>query len=144
MNSAIERLLGLRVSDIMNKNVVAVLETATIGEASMTLGEHKITGVPVVDSDGQCVGVLSVTDLAVPENLKGAATTSSVAPEERVQNHMSTDVQTIDASATILDAGRVLCREHIHRLVIVDEQRRPLGVMGPLDLVAAMVSAVEE
>ena len=144
MNSAIERLLGLRVNDIMNKNVVAVLESATIGEASKTLGEYNITGVPVVDSDGQCVGVLSVTDLAVPENRKGGVTTSSVSADERVQNHMSTDVQTIDASATILDAGRVLCREHIHRLVIVDEQRRPLGVMGPLDLVAAMVAAVEE
>ena len=33
---------------------------------------------------------------------------------------------------------------HIHRLVIVDEENHPIGVIGTLDLVAAIIAAIEE
>ena len=63
---------------------------------------------------------------------------------DRVSEHMSPAVQTVRESETILNAGRILCANHIHRLVIIDEHGRPTGIISSLDLVAAMIAAVDE
>jgi CBS domain-containing protein len=164
MNSAIERLLGLRVSDVMNTPVKTISVNATMAEAAATLAQHEITGAPVVDLQGGCVGILSVTDFALrelrqagggarlrldwePDVVSGtehkALRVESYA-EDRVGEHMSPAVQTINQTATLINAARVMCREHIHRLVIIDAEERPVGMVSSLDLVAAMVAAVEE
>jgi CBS domain-containing protein len=164
MNSAIERLLGLRVSDVMNTPVTTVSDSATMSEAAATLAQHEITGAPVVDLQGRCVGILSVTDFALRELRQAGAGEGmlfgwqrNVVPgtehqalrvesyaEDRVDEHMSPAVQTINQTATLINAARVMCREHIHRLVIIDTEERPVGMISSLDLVAALVAAVEE
>jgi predicted transcriptional regulator len=57
---------------------------------------------------------------------------------------MSPIVQTISEESLILAAARVMCNEGIHRLVVVDEKKHPVGIVSTLDVVAAMVAAIEE
>ena len=64
--------------------------------------------------------------------------------DDSVADHMSPFVQTINIDAPIMNAARVLVGEHIHRLVIVNDDLRPIGVLSSLDLVATMIAAVEE
>jgi CBS domain-containing protein len=164
MNSAIERLLSLRVSDVMNSPVTTIPDTARMAEAARVLAEREITGMPVVDAQGRCVGMLSATDFAMRElrlargegpltcgwdqalsaEQQTTAFQMGTIAEDRVSEHMSPAVQTINQSASLINAARVMCREHIHRLVIVDRDERPVGVVSSLDLVAALVAAVEE
>lgn len=164
MNSAIERLLTLRIGDIMNSPVETIHENETMSVAAARLSELDISGAPVIDDSGRCVGMLTVTDFALREARHRAShlpdqydwQSGIVAGTEneslhfetfstdRVGEHMSPAVQTIKASASLINAGRILCHEHIHRLVIVDDDGRPIGMITSLDLVAAMVAAVEE
>jgi CBS domain-containing protein len=164
MNSAIERLLSLRVCDVMNSPVATIAETASMADAARVMAEREITGMPVVDAQGRCVGMLSATDFAMREHRlaqgeqqlfcgweHALAKPSDEAPfqietiaADRVSEHMSPAVQTISQSATVINAARVLCREHIHRLVIIDADDRPVGLVSSLDVVAALVAAVEE
>jgi CBS-domain-containing membrane protein len=164
MNSAIERLLTLRVSDIMNTPVTTVPESASMASAASTFAKFEITGAPVVDASGRCVGMLSTTDFALREHRMAAGEESmsggwqhnivqdgpddpihiEAIAEDRVSEHMSPAVQTIHDSASLVNAARVMCREHIHRLVIIDQNERPIGLISALDLVAAMVAAIEE
>jgi CBS domain-containing protein len=164
MNSAIERLLSLRVSDVMNSPVATIAESATMADAARLMAEREITGMPVVDAQGRCVGMLSATDFAMREHrmaqgeqqlLCGWEHAVTRPPEEgpfhiemiaqdRVSEHMSPAVQTISETASLINAARVMCREHIHRLVIIDSDDRPVGLVSSLDLVAALVAAVEE
>jgi predicted transcriptional regulator len=37
-----------------------------------------------------------------------------------------------------------MCAEHIHRLLVLDQQERPVGVVSTMDVVAALLNAVEE
>jgi predicted transcriptional regulator len=163
MNSAIERLLTLRVGDVMNAPVAFIRDSASMAEAARVLTENEVTGAPVVDQAGRCVGMLSATDFAErerrlatckPETAGSSGdifveassdplATESLA-EDCVTEHMSPLVQTIGHAAPIMNAARTMCREHIHRLVIVNDEQQPVGVVSSLDLVAAMVAAVEE
>jgi CBS domain-containing protein len=164
MNSAIERLLSLRVGDVMNSPVATVVESASMAEAARVMAEREITGLPVVDTQGRCVGILSATDFAMREHRLAQGEQQlwcswqhavsrpdervpmqvEMIADDRVSEHMSPAVQTISQTATLINAARVLCREHIHRLVIIDSDERPVGMVSSLDLVAALVAAVEE
>jgi magnesium transporter len=65
-------------------------------------------------------------------------------PHDMVSRFMSSGVQTIAAEAGLLEAARIMCATHVHRLPVMDEQHRPCGVVTSLDIVAALVNTVEE
>ena len=62
MNSTTDRLLKMRVAEVMANDVVTVTANSTMCEAADVMSERHVTGVPVVDQQGQCIGVLSGSD----------------------------------------------------------------------------------
>ena len=153
MNSSIERLLSLRVKDVMRTDVVVVRQSETMEEAARTLAEANITGAPVVDEAGRCVGMLSGTDFV--DHRAGSHPTSQLCDDDGsysiellndqlVSTHMAPVVQSTEPETPLMQAARVVCQEHIHRLVVIDDSKRPVGILSSLDFVAAMVASIEE
>lgn len=142
MNSAIERLLNLRVADVMRREVVAVSADDTMAAVADRFLELGISGAPVVNSQKKCVGLLSATDFVrtVGENSPAAQRSG----KERVEAHMSRVVVSINVDRTMIDAAREMCAQHVHRLPVVDRAGMLVGLLSSLDLVAAVVAAVEE
>ena len=68
MNSAIERLLTLRVEDVMNSPVAFIPHDVSMSDAARILTENEVTGAPVVNDQGQCIVILSATDFAERES----------------------------------------------------------------------------
>lgn len=56
-------LSELKVQDIMAKRVLTIRETDTIERAAVIMLENRVTGLPVVDEDGNLVGMLSQGDI---------------------------------------------------------------------------------
>jgi CBS-domain-containing membrane protein len=144
MNSAIERLLSLRVADIMRRNVMTVSVDATMTEAAQCFLRREVSGAPVVDQREQCVGVLSAVDFVRREVQSCCGRAASRNGEDCVRSYMSPSVQSIDNDATLIDAARAMCGNHIHRLPVLDRDGSVVGVISSLDLVAAVVHAIEE
>jgi CBS-domain-containing membrane protein len=155
MNSAIERMVGLRVRDVMNDNVLTVSESDEMQAAAKRIFDSEVTGAPVVNALGQCIGVLSASDFvgrdAGRHDLELLTRKNPNEPyrieclnDNLVSTHMSPFVQTISDDALMLAAARVMCTEGIHRLVVVDKNQHPVGIVSTLDLVAAMVAAIGE
>ena len=140
MNSAIERLLGLRVVDIMSRQVVTVSADQKMTDVACLLIDKNVSGAPVVDPEGRCVGILSATDFVRHQCQSGM----SGVPETLVREHMSPSVHTISENETLLQASRRLCDAHIHRLPVVAANDRVVGWVSSLDIVAAVINAVEE
>jgi len=59
-----KHLLDFTAADLWTKVVVSLSQAMPLREAAKELLHAGIHGAPVVDADGRCVGVLSVTDLA--------------------------------------------------------------------------------
>ena len=53
----------IKVGNIMTKDPVTVPQNFTVEETAEVLLKHKISGVPVVDQNGQLVGIITQTDL---------------------------------------------------------------------------------
>lgn len=165
MNSAIERLLSLRVSDCMSRNVVSVESHQTMAAAAAVMLHNQVSGAPVVNEVGKCIGMLTATDfmrwearrdarespLTVSEAEHPLVRTGAdepyqvdLAPSDRVTSHMATAVQTVFDTDTLLRAARVMCGAHVHRLPVLNASQELVGILSALDIVAATVHAVEE
>jgi CBS domain-containing protein len=164
MPHVIDQLLALRVADVMAKNVVVISANQTMGEVAQVLRDNEVSSGPVVDEAGRCVGILTASDFVKREcemrqreraALSGDEPscceaggdrpyrlTSSV--EDFAEFHMSPAVQAIDPGASLLKAARVMCAEHIHRLLVLNEFHQPVGVISTMDIVAALVNVVDE
>jgi acetoin utilization protein AcuB len=59
----------LTVADVMTPDVITIASDATLGELAATLSEHKVGGVPVVETDARfpkrlrLVGIVTETDI---------------------------------------------------------------------------------
>src|SRR5215218_11338882 len=57
-----------RISEIMDSSPVTVASNASVEDVVATLREHQLPGVPVVDADGQLVGMVTEADLVLPDD----------------------------------------------------------------------------
>jgi CBS domain-containing membrane protein len=139
--TAIDRLRSLRVADAMAPHAFSVRSDQTLADAAVTFAQRHITWAPVVDHDGRCVGVFSVADLLKPKENRPIPRFDS---DEPVAAYMTSRVHSTMTDAKLLDAAAVMSDRHVHRLPVIDGEGRLHGVLSTMDVVAALLHAVEE
>jgi CBS domain-containing protein len=127
----------LRVADVMSIDPVVVRHDDTLETAERLLTAYRVTGLPVVEPDGRLVGVLSRTDL-VPAGGTMRALLRENVRHLLVGELMTAPAITVPMTATLLEAARVMHEHRIHRLVAVDENGRPIGVLSASDFVTVI------
>jgi CBS-domain-containing membrane protein len=146
----------LRAADLMKKPVQTVPQEMSLPTAGGLLQREQISGAAVIDGAGRCVGVISTTDFlnASSKTPKKAGRQDSEEPvfnewqvdvdslpADEVRNHMSRDVVTVTPATPITELARSMLDAHIHRVFVVDEERRPVGIVSSTDIVAAVAYA---
>lgn len=133
MNPATE--YQLRAGDLMTIEPVVVAVDAPIEEAQRLILEYGISGLPVVDETGELVGVISQTDFMHLGNPDVQALIHHRASGIRVGEVMSRPPVTVTVSTLLSEAARKMVDEHLHRVVVVDDRQRPIGVLSAMDFV---------
>lgn len=144
MDLAVERLRSLRVVDVMNRNVTTITADATLADIASLFTEHDISWAPVVDGQGQCIGVLSAKDYLRYQAKRNAEGEHAGTSKASVRDTMTTAIQSIASQAGLLRAAQIMCAQHLHRLLVLDEKGRPLGVISSMDITAALVNVTAE
>lgn len=143
----------LLARDIMVSEPVCVEPSMTLQEFARVLQENEISGAPVVDAEGRIVGVASKTDLIrclsdgsldLPSGyLEGAMRDrrdrgdgDDFPPEPLVcvEDFMTEDPVTVGADATASNIARLMVQHRMHRIVVIDRDRFPIGIVTSLDL----------
>ncbi|WP_284271117.1 HPP family protein [Mesorhizobium huakuii] len=112
----------LLCQDIMSRDVVSVPEQATADEARRQLLDHNIRTLPVVDADARLVGAVGLRELT-----KATDTVKSVMSK----------AGTASSETPAMSLLPVLTDGRSHAVVIVDGERRILGLITQTDLLAA-------
>ena len=149
MTNPLERLKSLTVADVMAKTVVWVTTRQHMADVAAILLKHDISSAPVVDESGACVGIISATDFlkrdARDEHVNESGRSRRAwTPDDVAATYMSTGVRTIPATASILQASRIMCSQHVHRLPVVNHEGRPVGIISTMDLIASLNNAIDE
>ncbi len=125
----------LRVGNLMSLDPIVIGPEEDASAAEELLKTYRVTGLPVVDGD-DLVGVISQSDLMV------ARSNEMVAPHwhrMRVRHLMTSPALTIHSSATVAMAAKQMLVRHVHRLVVISDDGRPIGVVTPLDLLRCLL-----
>jgi CBS domain-containing protein len=146
------------VRDIMDSNPATVRRETPVEEVVALLREHELPGVPVVDDDGKCVGIVTEADLVLPDdqgdlhlphyiNLFGG--TVFLEPLGRFEGRlrkafasnaadmMTRRPDTVTPDTSAKDAARLVHESGHNRLPVVEDGRL-VGVVTRLDLLGAL------
>jgi CBS domain-containing protein len=63
-------------------------------------------------------------------------------PTSVVRHYMTADVVTVGGATPLPELARTMINAHIHRLVVVDGQRRPMGMVSSTDVLAALADSL--
>jgi CBS domain-containing protein len=146
----LHRLEELVVADVMTRNVAVIPAAATMDEAAQLLASLGVSGAPVVDNERRCIGVLSAADFlryqqGEPKNPPARSDVRCQhLPWDSVLSQMTVPVRTVWLAESMMHAAELMCKENIHRLIVVDDLANPIGVVSTLDVVSAVVHAVDE
>jgi hypothetical protein len=117
--------MAITVDEIMNHELFSLRPGDGASDALEYLLALSIGGAPVLDGDGRVVGVVSLRDL--------------VDARERVEDRMTKPVVTVAAGSTIEAAARLLAETGLHRLPVVDRDRRAVGMVSSVDIVRGLL-----
>ena len=90
-------LLALTAEDLMSREVVTVPRRMSLRDAAGLLRRARISGAPVLDEPGRCVGVLSATDFLrwAEDGCPGAADGPALACPYQVKGRRLTGEETV-------------------------------------------------
>jgi CBS domain-containing protein len=144
------------VEDVMATDVVYVGPRDTVREALELMLQNHVSALPVINGRGQCIGVLSTTDILnltqeFEEELTALGKTKGIAHQllieqlsesdmatESVQNVMTHGVIHVRPNATIAQAASEMVRNHVHRVIVTDNEQHPVGIVSAMDVLRAL------
>ncbi len=146
-----------KASDIMTKNVICVNPDMRINELDKVFIKQKINGAPVVDENGELMGVVSKSDIVNYDFKKGMHASSisdyyhstSIESQQMTEDSIGIDTSNIENTEvkdimisnvitgkpddSVHSLANTMCDKKIHRLIIV-EGKKVVGIVGTLDL----------
>lgn len=147
------------VAEIMTTDVVTVSPETSLQEAIQILAEREISGLPVVNSQGDLVGVISETDLTWQETgvdtppyimfldsviyLQNPAKHNEEVHKalgQTVGDAMSDNPATVKANQQVREAARIMHGKKLRRLPVVDEESKLVGMITQGDVIKMMAA----
>jgi CBS domain-containing protein len=136
--------------DIMTREPVCADQNMTIRQLARIFEENEISGCPVVDQEGRVVGVVSKTDLirrcseGTRDHPPGylfeviSEEDDELIPDPLVcvEDFMTEEAATVRPAAPVEKVAALMVERRIHRVIVVDEENFPVGVITSLDLLA--------
>lgn len=160
LRPSVERWALVTARDIMRSQVVTVSYADPLSEVERVLGEHRISGAPVVDAAGRIVGVVSIKDLIEryaedpdshprrghgyyhmsSEELDDEDYDSFEVPEEAEETAadvMTSEVYSVPASASLKEIAAAMARHRVHRVLVEDEGRH-VGLISTMEILECL------
>ncbi|MDA8137356.1 MAG: DUF190 domain-containing protein [Desulfobacteraceae bacterium] len=141
----------LRVRDAMTPDPKSISIEGSLSEAARLLLSSIFTGLPVVDSNGRPVGVLTQGDLIRKGRMPLRLGLLAESDQDRLQavlaqlagrradEAMSAPAITVGIDQPLAEAVDLMLERQVKRLPVVDEQGRLKGMLSRLDIFRAVM-----
>ena len=117
-----------RVRDIYHKGVILCKPDSPLQEVVRVMADTEVHAVMVTEREGELpAGVISHLDVIAHygENLSAIQACDA----------MTSNVISISENVTVREAAKKLLENKIHRLLVVSEDSRPLGILSTTDII---------
>ena len=147
----------MRAIDVMVHDVATVRPDTDVADATKLLAEHDVSALPVLDQDGNLIGILSEADLIHRAEIGTekhrswwleAVTGATTLAEEFAKSHgkkvgevMTTGVISVTEDTPLSEIAALFERRRIKRVPVVKDGKL-VGIVSRSNLIQALASAV--
>ncbi len=149
----------ITAKEVMTEEVITVTKDTSIKDLSDLFIKHKVNGFPVVDEDGQLIGI--VTEKNLIEQNKNLHIPTVIALfdaviylesgkkfEEEVKRFNATQVKdiytsnvvTVSSDANIHEIASLMAEKSVHSIPVVDGKKIQ-GIIGKLDIIKGLAQS---
>jgi CBS domain-containing protein/anti-sigma regulatory factor (Ser/Thr protein kinase) len=127
--------LDFRVGQVMTHDVITVMPGTTLPELKEILRTRRISGAPVVNEDGDLVGIISIEDLlrAYQDGDFGAV----------VGERMTTSMITVGEADSVGAAVQKFQQTGVGRLPVVNAWGQLVGMLTKTDITRGLLQEIE-
>jgi CBS domain-containing protein/ribosomal protein S27AE len=111
----------MKAREIMTRDVISILDEATVEDAARILARNRISGLPVVNAAGMLLGLVTEHDLIAKQG-------------RQVTDIMSRGVITVSPDTEVEAVQHLLTNQRIRRVPVV-EDGKVVGIVSRSDLV---------
>ena len=124
----------LRARDFMMPQLVTLTTDMELLDAIQLLVEKQVSGAPVLDAQGNLVGILTERDCLA----QTVVATYHGEAGGRVAEVMSADVRTVDADASLMDIAESFVNSKYRRYPVLEDNRL-VGIISRRDVLRAVL-----
>lgn len=121
-----------QIRNVMTSDVVTIKDTQSVQEAAALMSQHNIGSVPVVNNQGEMIGIITDRDITLRTTAQGEGTQTPVSEVMTAQR-----VVKATPDMDVQQAAQLMAEQQIRRLPVV-ENGKVVGMVSLGDL------AVEE
>jgi CBS domain-containing protein len=119
---------GVRVEEVMSTDLVTAAPSTSLAEAARLMRDNDVGFLPICDSEGSVVGVLTDRDLVI------RAMAQERPNSTRVEDLMSEDLAVCHAGDDLADCERLMRANMVSRIIVLGDDERLAGVVSLADL----------
>ncbi len=162
MPSATQRLTA---ANVMQRDIVTVSPIDTLQQALELMTENHVTGLPVMDVNGRCIGLITSSDILSyeQEHADDAAQDrtrqffdpetqqwESISPsafgleeigDVRVEEVMTRELIRVDRGTPLRELARRMIDARVHRVLVMDDRANLYGIISAYDIVRVVAEA---
>lgn len=165
MKSVAVEIKNLKAKDIMRTDVVFASSDMTVAELAELLQANEVTGVPVVNSKGKVIGVVSETDVVATDAQKeteekemphyfragweeGESAAEAIdyekmyfPMEKNVEEIMTPLIVSVNEDTPITEIAQKMLAERVHRVLVMDSKSHLKGIVSSMDMMQLIAEA---
>ncbi|NJE54756.1 CBS domain-containing protein [Thermococcus sp. 21S9] len=122
----------MRVKTLMTKDPVVIQLPATRDYALELFKKHNVRSFPVVNKEGKLVGIISIKNVLLNPD------------EDQLAMLVKRDVPTVKANDDLKKAVRRMLETDYRRVVVVDDEEKPIGILTVGDIVRRYLAKNEK
>ncbi|MDT8415564.1 MAG: CBS domain-containing protein [Flavobacteriaceae bacterium] len=127
----------LKVTDFMSRNLITFKPEDSILQVMETLINHKISGGPVVDENGDLVGMISEGDCM--KQISESRYYNMPMGDQKVSQYMVTKVDTLPSETSIFDAAAIFFKTKRKRFPVMEDGKM-IGQISRRDVLKAALN----
>ena|SRR5215467_3951238 len=113
--------------EMMTHKVFTISPEASVQEVAQQLSREKISGAPVIDNEGQILGIITQADIIGKVDREGLC----------ARDIMSTEVIAVDEETLIGEVAKLMSKRNIKRVPVM-RNGKMVGIISRGDIVEAV------
>lgn len=154
---SLERLKHfVKAKDIMTKEVISAKRDTPIQDVAEAMASHGISGVPILENDGEVTGIISEKDFLIRMGSETARSCMDIIAnclknkgciavplrQKNAEEIMTSPAITVSEDTSVSEIMNIFTARNINRVPVLNQEKKLAGIVSRADVLRTLPSGV--